>query len=54
MQVSVWMPRVEVETSYGSFFFSSFLHELFCNEYYEQLIFVIIERRMDFIIGALK
>jgi len=34
--------------------FTSFLHELFCNEYYEQLIFVIIDRRMDFIIGALK
>jgi len=34
--------------------FTSFLHALFCNEYYEQLIFVIIKCRMNFIIGALK
>jgi len=34
--------------------FTSFLHELFCNEYYAQLIFGIIECRLDFIIGMLK
>ena len=43
---------LEWEPAMGVFF--SFLHELFCKEYYEQLIFVIIERRMNFIIGALK
>jgi len=52
MQVSTWMLRFRVRPAMGVF--TSFLHELFCNEYYEQLIFVIIERCMNFIIGTLK
>jgi len=52
MQVSTWMLRFGVGPAVGVF--TSFLHELFCNEYYEQLIFVVIKCRMDFIIGELK
>jgi len=52
MQVSTWMLRFRVGPTMRVF--TSFLHELFCNEYYEQLIFVIIERHMNFIISALK
>jgi len=52
MQVSTWMLRFRVGPAMGVF--TSFLHELFCDEYYEHLIFVIIKCRMNFIIGALK
>jgi len=55
MQVSTWMLRLKVRPT-GEFYLEMLydVYGLFCNRHYKQFIFVIIERCMDFINGALK
>jgi len=50
MQVSTWMPRLGVGPTVGVFmlFFFNGFYELFCMEYHDSLIIIMIERCMVF------